>query len=326
MITFIDLFSGIGGFRIAFEKYGSKCVFSIDIDKHACDTYALNFRDNAFGDITKIDAKDIPDFDILCAGFPCQPFSIAGRRKGFQDTRGTLFFDIERILRDKRPNAFILENVKGLVNHNNGKTLDVIINTLASRVNGEKNKESFSNCLNYNVHFKVLNSKNYGVPQSRERIYIIGYRDKEIDFEFPAESHATVDLSSVLDNDITDVKISEIAKSNIVSNLKTHKMFSEIKNKEFLLAYEVRKSRCSFRFDGISPTLTAKMGTGGNNVPILVGKMRQLTTRECLRIQGFPDTFKIEPNRAQSYKQIGNSVSIPVVSLLAKEIINCLTT
>jgi DNA (cytosine-5)-methyltransferase 1 len=326
LITFIDLFSGIGGFRIAFEEHGSKCVYSIDNDKYACDTYALNFGDNPLADITKIDAKDIPDFDILCAGFPCQPFSIAGRRKGFQDTRGTLFFDIERILRNKRPNSFILENVKGLVSHNNGKTLNVIINTLASRINGEKNDKSFSNCLNYNIHFKVLNSKNYGVPQNRERIYIIGFKNKEIDFNFPAESHAAVDLSTILDKKITDVQISDIAKRNIINNLKSHKTFKEIKNEELLLAYEVRKSRCSFRFDGVSPTLTAKMGTGGNNVPILVNKMRKLTTRECLRIQGFPDTFQIEPSRAQSYKQIGNSVSIPVVSLLAKEIINCLTT
>lgn len=319
-MTFIDLFAGIGGFRIAFESINASCVFSAEIDKHATQTYKLNFNDDSFNDVSKIDEKNIPDFDILCAGFPCQPFSIAGQRKGFGDTRGTLFFDIERIIRHKKPKAFILENVKGLVSHDNGNTLKTILNTLASSVNGVVNDNSFDNNLDYNVYYKVINSKDYGVPQNRERIYIIGFKNKDIKFNFPNKSTDKIDLNTILSDDISGSEISEIAKFNVKNNLKNHKKYDEIKNKELLLAYEIRKSKCTFRFDDLSPTLTAKMGTGGNNVPVLVQQMRKLTTRECLRIQGFPDSYKIEPNKAQSYKQIGNSVSVPVIKLLAKEI------
>jgi len=319
-MTFIDLFAGIGGFRIAFESIGASCTFSAEIDKHAIQTYKLNFNDDSFNDVSKIDEKKISDFDILCAGFPCQPFSIAGQRKGFRDTRGTLFFDIERIIRHKKPKAFILENVKGLVSHDNGNTLKTILNTLASSINGIENNNSFDNNLDYNVYYKVLNSKDYGVPQNRERIYIIGFKDKNIKFNFPNKSTDKIDLNTILSDDISGSEISEIAKFNVRNNLKNHKKYDEIKNKELLLAYEIRKSKCTFRFDDLSPTLTAKMGTGGNNVPVLVQQMRKLTTRECLRIQGFPDSYKIEPNKAQSYKQIGNSVSVPVIKLLAKEI------
>ena len=308
MIKFIDLFSGIGGFRLAFDSVGAKCVFSADIDKHACETYKLNFNDYPLKDVSKIDSQNIPNFDILCAGFPCQPFSIAGERKGFQDTRGTLFFDIERILKDKQPQVFILENVKGLVSHDQGKTLKVILKTLTDK-------------LNYNVTSKVINSYDYGVPQNRERIYIIGFKNKNIEFEFPQKIDDKMNLNDILDDDITGSEISVTAKFNVINNLKKHKKYAEIKNNELLLAYEIRKSRCTFRYDSLSPTLTAKMGTGGNNVPVLVKQMRKLTTRECLRIQGFPDSYKIKPNNAQSYKQIGNSVSVPVVTLLAKEII-----
>ena len=319
-MTFIDLFAGIGGFRIAFESVNASCVFSAEIDKHACLTYKLNFNDDSFNDVSKINSKNIPDFDILCAGFPCQPFSIAGQRKGFQDTRGTLFFDIERIIRDKKPKAFILENVKGLVSHDNGNTLKTILNTLSSSINGVKNDNLFENNLDYNVYYQVINSKDYGVPQNRERIYIIGFKNQDIKFNFPNKLIDKIDLKTILSDDITGSEISEIAKFNIKNNLKNHKKYDEIKNQELLLAYEIRKSKCTFRFDNLSPTLTAKMGTGGNNVPVLVNQMRKLTTRECLRIQGFPDTYKIEPNKAQSYKQIGNSVSVPVIKLLAREI------
>jgi DNA (cytosine-5)-methyltransferase 1 len=307
-MTFIDLFSGIGGFRLAFETAGATCLFSADIDKHACETYKLNFGDYPLRDISKINPKDIPEFDILCAGFPCQPFSIAGKRKGFADTRGTLFFDIERILKDKQPKAFILENVKGLVNHDNGKTLKIILEVLKNR-------------LNYNIFYDVLNSYDYGVPQNRERIYIIGFKDKSINFKFPQKIEEKSNLNSILDNELPTDDISEIAKLNIINNLKKHKKYHQIKNNSSLIAYEIRKSRCTFRYDGLAPTLTAKMGTGGNNVPVLVNKMRKLSTNECLKIQGFPKDFMIAPNKAQSYKQIGNSISVPVVELIAKEMI-----
>ncbi len=307
MLKFIDLFSGIGGFRLAFESVGAKCVFSAEIDKHACNTYETNFGDNPYCDVSELDPIIIPNFDILCAGFPCQPFSIAGERKGFNDTRGTLFFDIARIIKAKQPKAFILENVKGLISHDKGNTLKVIIDTLTKE-------------LDYNVSYKVLNSADYGVPQNRERIYIIGFKDKNIKFNFPLPLENRVDLSSILDSDLKGSEISETAKFNVINNLLNHKKYNEIKNNPLLLAYEIRKSRTTFRYDSIAPTLTAKMGTGGNNVPVLVNQMRKLTTRECLRVQGFPDAFWIEPNKAQSYKQIGNSVSVPVIKSMAQNI------
>ena len=161
-LTFIDLFAGMGGFRIAFESNNAKCVFSSEIDKWACKTYFDNFNEFPYGDITKISANDIPNFDILCAGFPCQPFSIGGHRLGFEDTRGTLFFDVARILNEKKPKAFLLENVKGITNHDNGKTLKVIENSLLE--------------LGYTIKHKVLNAKDYGIPQNRERWYCIGFR------------------------------------------------------------------------------------------------------------------------------------------------------
>ncbi len=309
MIKFIDLFAGIGGFRLAFESVGAKCVFSAEIDKHACSTYQANFGDYPLCDVSKLDPKEIPDFDILCAGFPCQPFSIAGERRGFCDTRGTLFFDIERIIEAKQPKAFILENVKGLTSHDKGKTLKVIIEILEKK-------------LDYRVFYQVLNSKDYGVPQNRERIYIIGFKDKSIDFKFPDKVDKRVDLNDILEKNPIGSEISDTAKFNVIENLKQHKKYNEIKDNPLLLAYEIRKSRATFRYDNLSPTLTAKMGTGGNNVPVLVNQMRKLTTRECLRIQGFPDSFWIEPNKAQSYKQIGNSVSVPVLVGLARNIVN----
>lgn len=317
-MRFIDLFSGIGGFRLGFESVGGKCVFSSDIDKHACETYRLNFNDFPLSDITKIDEKEIPDFDVLCAGFPCQPFSIGGLRKGFQETRGTLFFDIERIIREKRPEAFILENVKGLVNHDKGKTLQVILNKLSKRINHKENLTKFNDCLNYDVHYKVINSKDFGVPQNRERIYIIGF-DKNSNFEFPI-SKLEKKLTDIIDYTVPKNTLSTILNYNIDTHLNVHKKYSEIKDLEYLLAYEVRKSRSTFRFDNLAPTLTAKMGTGGNNVPVLVNQRRKLTTEECLTIQGYPAGFKIKPNNSQSYKQIGNSVSVPVIKALAKEI------
>tara|TARA_Y100001954_G_C15724789_1_gene560166 strand:+ start:172 stop:1137 length:966 start_codon:yes stop_codon:yes gene_type:complete len=318
-MKFIDLFSGIGGFRIAFESVGGKCVFSSDIDKYTCHTYNKNFNEYPLSDITKINEREIPNFDLLCAGFPCQPFSIGGLRKGFRDTRGTLFFDIERILREKKPKGFILENVKGLVNHDRGKTIETILNKLGNRINLKNNKNKFYDCLNYDIHYKIINSKNYGVPQNRERIFIIGFK-RPCDFTFPIINKKKK-LTEIIDHSVEKNTLSETLEKNIEIHLKKHKKYIKIKDLDFLLAYEVRKSRCTFRFDNLSPTLTAKMGTGGNNVPILVKYKRKLTTDECLKIQGFPKNFKIKPNYSQSYKQIGNSVSVPVVKSLANEII-----
>lgn len=306
-LKFIDLFCGIGGFRIAFEKLGCECVFSSDNDKWVKETYKSNFGEAPEDDITKIESSSIPSHDILCAGFPCQPFSTAGYRKGFLDTRGTLFFEIEKIIKAKNPEVIFLENVKGLVNHDKGKTFEIILSKLE--------------ILGYNVHYKILNSKDYGVPQNRERVYIIGFKNHDINFRFPEKMDLKLNIGNILEKDVKDHYVSEIAKKNIKNNLKKYLEKNNISKDFPLFASEVRPSRTVFRNDGISPCLTAKMGTGGNNVPILVDEMRKLTIRECLKIQGFPDSFYLRNNNSQSYKQIGNSVSVPVISLLAKEII-----
>jgi DNA (cytosine-5)-methyltransferase 1 len=306
---FIDLFCGLGGFRIAFEKYGGECVFSSDIDEQVQKTYAMNFGETPHGDITQIDAKDIPDHDILCAGFPCQPFSTAGRRLGFEDTRGTLFFDVARILKEKKPSCFILENVKGLTNHDNGKTLNVILNTLDE--------------LGYNYKYQILNAKNYNVPQNRERWYCIGFKkNSNIDiknFIFPQEEDLEITLKDIIKHDINnnDYIISETCKKNI----KTHIYKNFINITPYTLAYDIRPSRCHFVTGNISNCLTAKMGTGGSNVAVVIKQNRKLTEKECLKIMGFPDNYKIGKGY-QAYKQIGNSVAVPVVSKLAQKIVN----
>lgn len=305
---FIDLFAGMGGFRLAFEAQGCECVFSSDIDEYACKTYKLNFNEFPMSDITKVDAKDIPDFDILCAGFPCQPFSIAGRRLGFDDTRGTLFFDVARILKEKKPMAFLLENVRGLSNHDGGKTLEVILKTLVE--------------LGYDTEWKVLNAKNYGVPQNRERWYCYGIR-RDLGIkppEFPRERELIRTLKDIIEiNNDDSYKSTPICLKNIDTYIEK----KSIQVTETTLAYEIRPSRCQFAINDVSPCLTAKMGTGGNNVPVVVKQGRKLTERECLRIMGFPETYKVFPGH-HTYKQIGNSVVVPVLTELAKSLVETL--
>lgn len=309
-LKFADLFCGLGGFRIAFEATGGKCVFSSDIDKAARETYRENFGEEPSGDITKIDAKDIPDFDVLCAGFPCQPFSLAGKRRGFDDTRGTLFFDVLRILKEKRPKAFFLENVAGLTNHDKGKTIQVILDSLDE--------------AGYYAVYKLLNAKDYGVPQNRNRWYCVGVR-KDLTTEnkfakynfFPEKCDLKYTIDDIVKRDVDDsYNSSDIAISNINKHIgETEKAL--LNDGKILLANNVRPSRTFFAKNGISPCLTAKMGTGGNNVPIVVNYMRKLTERECLAIMGFPDTYKIRKNYSQSYKQIGNSVVVPILTDIA---------
>lgn len=305
---FIDLFCGLGGFRIAFEKVGGECVFSSDIDKPVQKTYAINFGETPHGDITKIESKDIPNHDILCAGFPCQPFSTAGRRLGFDDTRGTLFFEVARILKDKKPTGFILENVKGLTNHDGGHTLEVILNIIDE--------------IGYDCKFEVLNAKNYNVPQNRERWYCVGVRkDTDIDinnFIFPKKEELKVKLSDIIEQgiDTTNYIVSETCEKNI----KTFVEKKSIDVTPYTLAYDIRPSRCHFVKGDISNCLTAKMGTGGSNVAVVIEQNRKLTERECLRLMGFPDEYKIGVGY-QAYKQIGNSVVVPVISKLAEELV-----
>jgi DNA (cytosine-5)-methyltransferase 1 len=305
--TFIDLFSGIGGFRLALDNLNGKCVFSSDIDKWANETYLANFKHLPSGDITKVPSSEIPDHEVLTAGFPCQPFSIAGKRKGFEDTRGTLFFEVARILKDKKPKAFILENVKGIVSHDKGNTLLTILTTLDE--------------LGYDAQYKILNSKDYGVPQNRERWICVGTRrDLALQYEFPEPEDLVVTLHDILDHKSKSEKLSPIALKNLESHL--HKVKpSNLGKKQITVATEIRPSRAIFRTDGISPCLTAKMGTGGNNVPVYVEKQRKFTIEECLALQGFPSTFVMPNQGYQGYKQIGNSVTVTLINKVAANLV-----
>lgn len=318
--TFIDLFSGIGGMRIAFQNLGGKCVFSSEIDEQAKKTYALNFGDIPDGDITKIDAKEIPDHDILVGGFPCQAFSIAGKRAGFNDTRGTLFFDIARIIKEKKPKAFFLENVKGLTNHRGGKTLETILNVLRKD-------------LKYIVpEPKIMNAKDFGVPQNRERIFIVGFRDdlgiKESDFFYPEPTDTTKKIRDILEEKAVSAKY--YLSTKYIECLEKHKARNESKGNGF--GYEIKD------LDGISNTIvTGGMGRERNLIidkrlkdftPVTHIKgeinrigLRRMTPREWARLQGFPDKFKIEVADVSAYKQFGNSVAIPAVQATAKKIV-----
>lgn len=297
--TFIDLFAGIGGIRLGFESVGGECVFSSEWDKYAQITYEANFGEKPFGDITKIDPFDIPDHDILLGGFPCQAFSIIGDRKGFADTRGTLFFNIEEILKIKQPYAFMLENVKNLKSHDNGKTFATIISSLTD--------------LGYYVHHKVLNSLDFGVPQKRERTIIVGFKDN-LKFSFPRPLNQTPNLSHVL--------LSEHAVDP------KHFASKEIQLKRASMVASVHPTP-SIWHENKSGNISAlpyscALRAGASYNYLLVNGVRRLTPRELLRLQGFPDTFKIVVSDAQIRKQTGNSVTVPVISAVAKSMIKTL--
>jgi DNA (cytosine-5)-methyltransferase 1 len=317
---FIDLFAGIGGFRLALQNIGGKCVFTSEWDKYSKHTYKANFGEIPFGDITKAETKNyIPDnFDVLCAGFPCQAFSIAGRRGGFEDTRGTLFFDVAEIIRKKKPKAIFLENVKGLRNHDKGKTLATILNVLRED-------------LNYYVpEPQVLNAKEFGVPQNRERIFIIGFRkDLGINsFQYPESSNEQAILEEVLEEKVVSVKY--YLSTQYLQTLREHRARHESKGNGF--GYEIIPN------EGIANAVVCGgMGRERNLVlddrltnfkPVtnITGKVnregiRKMTPREWARLQGFPDNFKIVVSDAQAYKQFGNSVAVPAIQATAKKII-----
>ncbi|WP_288695298.1 DNA cytosine methyltransferase [uncultured Brachyspira sp.] len=307
--TFIDLFAGLGGFRIALESLGSKCVYSNEWDKFAKEVYYNNFGDIPDDDITKVDERFIPDHDILCAGFPCQSFSISGKQKGFDDDRGNLFFDIVRIIKYKKSKIIFMENVKNLVSHNNGKTLLTIKNEIQK--------------LGYSFYYKVLNATDYGIPQKRERIYIVCFRkDLNIkNFKFPEPIELIKHLEDLLleDNQIPQnfyVNRDDIIIKNIEDN--------EYSNKSIKLGI-VNKGGQGERIystKGVAITLSAYGGgifskTGGY---LIEGKYRKLMPRECARIMGYPDDFKITDNKNQAYKQFGNSVVIDVLQYIAIQI------
>lgn len=310
---FIDLFAGLGGFRIALQKNGANCVFSSEIDKYARNTYEENFNEIPSGDIIQIKSSEIPDHDILCAGFPCQPFSIAGKRLGFEDARGTLFFEVARIIKDKRPKAFILENVAGLVNHDEGRTLSTILNILEE--------------LDYSVVWDVLNAKNHGIPQNRNRWYCVGVDIKKYPIitksdVFPEKVELNLFLSDLIENTVdSKYNVSDIAVSNMKKHIEKFLSTGIFVDEQPIIANHIRPSKVAFSANGISPCLTAKMGTGGNNIPVVYKQKRKLTERECLRIMGFPDDYKIRENYSQTYKQIGNSVVVTLIEQISKNLI-----
>ncbi|MDD3476167.1 MAG: DNA cytosine methyltransferase [Sulfurimonas sp.] len=299
----IDLFAGIGGIRLGFEQaFGEEIefVFASEIDKYARQTYYANFAEEPFGDITQIDETKIEKFDILLAGFPCQAFSVAGYRKGFEDTRGTLFFDVARIIKYHKPKVVFLENVKGLVGHDKGKTFNVILETLRE--------------LGYRVEYKILNAKDFGVPQNRERIYIVCFLGDEVEFEFPNKIEIEVKVGDILDDKIED-------KYTISDKLWAGHQRRKIEHKEKGngFGYSIFNKNSSY-----TSTISARYYKDGSEILIEQdGKNpRKLTPREAGRLQGFPDKFHIKVSDVQAYKQFGNSVSVPVIKAIAKNILN----
>ena len=293
-IRYADLFCGIGGFRIAAEQAAGElgipvmCVFSSDIDESCQRAYEENFREKPAGDITAINAKDIPDHDILLAGFPCQPFSIIGHRKGFEDTRGTLFFDIARILKAKKPKAFLLENVKLLAGHSNGKTLNRIMAALRG--------------LGYYADFRNLNALEFGLPQKRERIFIAGFK-KPCSFNWPKGGVSMTPLKEILEDNVPEqYYASEYIRNN---RLKKHKS-----TEEPTIWHENKAGHIS------AYPYSCALRAGASYNYLLVNGVRRLTPREMLRLQGFPDSFKIVCNYSQIRKQAGNSLPVPVAKAI----------
>lgn len=295
----IDLFAGIGGIRLGFEEFGCETVFASEWDNHAQLMYEANFGVKPFGDINLIEPKEIPDHDILLAGFPCQPFSIAGKGLGFEDTRGTLFFNIESIIAEKKPKAFLLENVKRLTTHDSGRTFGVILEKLKN--------------LGYTVYHKVFNALDFGLPQKRERIYIVGFKE-EIHFDFPKPLGYYKPLNELLEKD-SDVDqsyfLTDYMKNKRMESVKPNAPFPSIWHENIGGNISALPYSCALR-------------AGGSYNYLVVNGVRRLTSREMLRLQGFPDTFKINLPYSQARKVAGNSVAVPVIKAIANEMMNSL--
>ena len=293
--TFVDLFAGIGGFHQAAVAYGGKCVFASEIDPFARQAYTANYHMQPHGDITQIHASNIPHHDMLFAGFPCQPFSIIGGMKGFDDTRGTLFFDIARILTEKKPGIFVLENVKQLSTHNNGNTLRVIISTLEG--------------IGYNVYQKVLNALDFGLPQKRERTIIVGFLEHSVPFVFPVGQEAG-QLSAILEPD-EDIDPKFYASPHIVN-----KRLARHTSKHHPAIWHENKAG-----NVTSYPYSCALRAGASYNYLLVNGRRRPTLRELLRLQGFPDDFKIVCNDSQTRKQAGNAVPVNMIKAVLREVL-----
>jgi DNA (cytosine-5)-methyltransferase 1 len=298
---FIDLFAGIGGMRLSFEKAGGKCVFTSEWDKHAVKTYSANFEGEVYGDITAITMEQLPKFDILSAGFPCQPFSSFGKREGFKHkTQGTLFNNVLTIIEAKRPKAFLLENVKGLLSHDNKETMKTIMGALRE--------------ADYCVEFALLNAADFGVPQNRERVYIVGFDKSHFDefpMSFPKPLEEKVGIGQFIEKDVDGYSISKHLQKNYLHKIKDgrpEKVNSTTdKPVKTLVASYHKIQRMSGTFVKDGPT-----------------GLRLLTQNECKSIMGFPPEFKIPVSRTQMYRQLGNSVAVPVVTAVAKQIVKAL--
>ena len=296
--TFIDLFAGIGGTRLGFERAGGECVFTSEWDVHSQKTYLANFGDMPAGDITKIQSSDIPDFDVLLAGFPCQPFSSIGKRQGFQHaTQGTLFYDVARIIEGKKPKSFLLENVPGLKTHDKGNTLKVIMQTLDD--------------LGYTASYEILNSAKFGVPQQRKRMYIVGFRkdivSADFEFKFPEGKNDKVYINKFLETNAEGYSISERLQKSYLYKLDDGRPMivdheSKLQVKTLVASYhKIQRLTGTFVKDG--PT-----------------GLRLFTQNECKAIMGFPKNFIVPVSRTQMYRQFGNSVVVPVISAVASNI------
>lgn len=311
MLTCASLFAGVGGIDLGFESAGFKSVYANEFDPYAADTFEENFQIKVDRrDINTVDASELPDFDILLAGFPCQAFSIAGYRQGFDDEkgRGNLFFEVIRIMSEKRPRVAFFENVKNLVSHDNGNTFRVICEQL--------------NLLGYKILFQVMNGTEFGnTPQNRERIYIVAFRDKNdyANFNLPNSIPLTKTIKDVIDfdNNVDEKYYYTPDKCKFYTELKKSMTKSDT-------VYQWRRVYVRENKSNVVPTLTANMGTGGHNVPLILthdGKIRKLTPRECFNVQGFPSTFRLpEQSNGRLYKQAGNSVVVPIIQRIAKEI------
>jgi len=323
--TFIDLFAGIGGFRLAFQRTGGRCVFSSEWDRPAQQTYFANFGEIPFGDITKIAnekraATEIPKHDVLAGGFPCQAFSIAGFKGGFRDTRGTLFFNLARIIESHSPRAIFLENVKGLAGHDQGRTLSTIMKALEDD-------------LGYHMHIQIVNAKDFGVPQNRERVFIVGFRSKtaSIRFEFPQPLGRVTTIADIKEKDVVSTKY--YLSDRYLQTLVRHRDRHAAKGNGF--GFDIKNDS-----DIASAIVVGGMGRERNLVvdkrlrdftpktnikgPVNRQGIRKMTPREWARLQGFPDSFLIPVADAQAYKQFGNSVSVPAIEATIKRIVRAL--
>lgn len=339
-MKYVSLFSGVGGFDLALDKLGLQNVFASEIDKYAVETYSANFEHPVHGDITQIEASDIPEHDILVGGFPCQAFSIAGQRKGFEEARGTLIFDVFRVLDYHKPKVFLLENVKGLTSHNKGKTFEYILTVLRE--------------MGYFVSYKVLNSKDFGVPQKRERIFIVGFLDfaDHFKFNFPVPLGIKTCVNDILENDVDEKYFlseetinyhfkrkvenkqkgkgfgaSFLTPCDYTTNTITQRYYKD--GAEALLQVATVNNSQSGRVyspDGLGVTVRALGGGMGGKTGLyeVHSRVRRLTPRECFRLQGFPDSFVLPCSDTQSYRQAGNSVSVPVIEAITKEILTAL--